>query len=508
MARLAAFARSRTDDVALVAPDGSLTFGEWSEESTSVAAALAELGIGTGDCVGIMLGNADARTFATVLTGAHKLGALAVPLNPRTGAAELAAIAAATEAKVWFASAPTLDRLRQATGDRRSMRVVSPASAAAPPRGTMGFAEFESVSNAPPPEFEPSLSTPCTLAYTSGTTGAPKGVLWSHELLALCAERMLEVLGEPYTGVAVTEVDVIQSPVPVFTGVIMANFLNVTMYAGRPLVLEDRFTPEDAERLIRRWGTTVYFGVPSIFALWRNRAPVDKQLRAVSFGGARVAPELVAAMHERWSHATLLNLYGTVEGGAAMIVNAGDDVLRFPTAIGRPVPPTEVAIRSTAGDVGPGEEGTLYMRSPGMMLGYRGDPAATDAVLHDGWLETPDVATMTDDGMIYLLGRTKETINRGGYKILPNEIEEACELHDDVEEAGVVALPHPVLGEDIGAGVVIRAGSSLTTDALRDYLATLLADYKVPRTIRFLSILPRNHHGKLERSELRRRLLA
>ncbi|MCZ7525532.1 MAG: AMP-binding protein [Acidimicrobiia bacterium] len=199
------------------------------------------------------------------------------------------------------------------------------------------------------------------------------------------------------------------------------------------------------------------------------------------------------------------NSYGMTEAGPAFIVIPKEEAERRVGSVGRPLPPMEVRIVDDEGrELPAGQVGELLTRLPGRQREYYRDPEATAATwTEDGWLRSGDLAHLDEDGYLYLVGRKKDLIIRGGHNVYPTDVEHVLLEHPDVAEVAVVGVPHPVLGEDVAAFVVPREGAPVTADELRGHCAARLADYKRPRQVHFVGELPRNATGKVMKHLLR-----
>jgi acyl-CoA synthetase (AMP-forming)/AMP-acid ligase II len=210
-------------------------------------------------------------------------------------------------------------------------------------------------------------------------------------------------------------------------------------------------------------------------------------------------------LQERLPQASVSNSYGMTEAGPAFIVMPREEVTKRVGSIGKPIPPMEIKVVDDDGaDVADRTVGELLTRLPGRQREYYRDDEATSATwTADGWLRSGDLAYLDADGFIYIVGRKKDMIIRGGNNIYATDVEAVILEHPDVQEAAVIGVPHAVLGEDVAAYVVVRAGLSLSDDELRDFCSERLADYKRPRRITFVDELPRNATGKVMKHLLR-----
>ncbi len=276
------------------------------------------------------------------------------------------------------------------------------------------------------------------------------------------------------------------------------------MYQRLTVLLVQRFDPATAVDTILERGVTVLPGPPSI---WNSFAYFD-QLEGSEFASVRLAisgasrlPIATAQLMRARFGLDISEGYGLTEASPIVTSSAGGDV-RF-GSVGRVLDGVHVRLVNDDGDIPAGDVGEIWVSGPNVFAGYFRDADATDAVLtEDGWLKTGDMATVDDDGYLWLVDRAKDLVIVSGFNVFPAEVEDVLHTHPDVSEAGVIGVPHPHTGESVKAFVVATEGSEIDEESLVEYCLDHLARYKCPNKIMFVNELPRNDAGKLVRRQL------
>jgi long-chain acyl-CoA synthetase len=232
-------------------------------------------------------------------------------------------------------------------------------------------------------------------------------------------------------------------------------------------------------------------------------------VRSVSYGGAPAPPELVRRIRAHFPSSQPSNGYGLTETSSLSTMNQGDDYVAKPDSVGPPVPVVEVRVVDPLGQpLGVGEVGELWIKGPNVVRGYWNKPEATAAAITEGWLHTGDIARIDEDGFVTIVDRAKDMLIRGGENVYCVEIEAVLYEHPAVADAAVIGIPHPVLGEEVGAVVSLRPGFAPDEQALRAWVAERLAPFKVPVRVWFFpEALPRNPAGKILKRQLRDELV-
>jgi len=334
------------------------------------------------------------------------------------------------------------------------------------------------------------------ILYTSGTTGHPKAVAVRHENASLVPFSRPQWTGAGWLHA---------SPPYTFAGL---SFVYTPMKLG----LQGIYLPTfDAGR----WFDTVeaerpgsVFLVPAMATLLLQHPRFETadlgSIQLCTVGSAPLAPQVLERLQEAMPTALVSNNYGMTEGGSVYCLMTPGKAVRRPGSVGKPLPPAEIVCVDADGRaVATGDVGEVRMRITGRPREYFGDPEATARTWVDGWLITGDLGKLDADGYLYIVGRSKDVISRGGNNIHPIDVENAIASHPAVHEAAVVGVAHRVLGEDVLAFVVLRPGMEVSADELRDYTSGVLARYKVPRQWRFVDALPRNATGKVVKDQLR-----
>ncbi|MGH7805454.1 MAG: class I adenylate-forming enzyme family protein, partial [Candidatus Binatia bacterium] len=335
------------------------------------------------------------------------------------------------------------------------------------------------------------------IAFTSGTTGVPKGVEITHASLLWSAMAVAKTRGDALDSVAA-----VVSPLchlPVFVSHYVARLVS-----GGTVVL-GQFDPDRLVASLAEEGITDLPLVPAMVApLLERDVPAGVRLRKVSVGSALTPMEVKEALAARFGGAEIVEAYGQTETTDGVTMTVGREALERPGTVGRPHATLALGVLGRSGDlVPPGSDGELVFRGPTVMRGYHGDPAATAAAFHGAWLRTGDLGRIDEDGYVYVTGRLKEIVITGGENVSPAEVEAVLARHPAVAEVAVFGLPDPRWGERIAAAIVARA--PVTADALQEHAARSLARFKLPRTIVFVDALPKTSAGKVKRAELRDR---
>jgi acyl-CoA synthetase (AMP-forming)/AMP-acid ligase II len=480
------------------------TFADHQRLVTSAAAAFAgRFGVGPGDRVAILAANCPEWVISFWAT--VSLGAICVGLNG------------------WW----TEDEIRYAVGHSKPKVLIADRKRAARIARDLGVPllvvedGFDTLVDAYPDRELPTCSIaesdPAIILYTSGTTGRAKGVVHTHGNVTnmimvsffhgarlMMANPKAAELPQLPNSVLVT------SPLFHVSGLHCAA---VTALAGGAKTVwpMGRFDPEKTLALIEQekvtgWGYTATV----LHRLLSHQKIGDHDLssfRSVGGGGSPIPSRLLdkaRALFPQCSYAMGVG-YGLTEGTAFATLNAGDELTDDPASVGRPVPTVQIDIRDEQGRSVPnGEEGSIHLRGPLVMLEYWADPEATRAAIKPGrWLNTGDVGRL-ENGKLYIASRKRDLILRGGENVYPLEIEQRLEAHPAVAEAAVIGIDHEELGQEVKAVVVLEEGLQIETDDLQRWVAEALAYYKVPTVWEIRSLpLPRNATGKVLKNALR-----
>jgi acyl-CoA synthetase (AMP-forming)/AMP-acid ligase II len=341
------------------------------------------------------------------------------------------------------------------------------------------------------------------LFYTSGTTGRPKGAMVTHENFLSTVESVIRCRGldrDP----AVRHATLISVPLFHVTGCCSQMMTQVGL--GGESVVMPAFRPAPFLAAIEEYRITLLTSVPTIYELVLRHPAFGStdvsSVRTLSYGGAPMAPELVHRLLAAFPQARLGNGFGLSETSALATFLPHEYAADHADAVGFPAPVNDVRLDRPDPVTGVGE---LLVRGPNVVAGYWGDPVRTAETFVDGWLHTGDMATLTD-GVVRIVDRAKDMINRGGENVYSVEVENALCAHPDVVEVAVVGVPDPVMGEKVGAVVQPRPGVSAEelVPSLIAFAREQLADFKVPQFVRVLEgPLPRNAGGKVLKTPLR-----
>jgi long-chain acyl-CoA synthetase len=451
-------AKTFPDRPAVRLDDTVWTYAELDERSAEVAGFLRARGIQPGDRVALQLPNV--IQFPAIYYGILRVGAVVVPMNPLLKEREVDYYMSDSGAKM----------------------LIDPASATTP----FGAADFDVTDR--------SEEDTAVILYTSGTTGKPKGAELTHINLARNAEVNVRTL------LHLTEYDVVMGCLPLFHSFGQTAAMNSAISVGASLTLIPRFDAAKALEVIARDRVTIFMGVPTMYAGLLNhpaRGGADlSSIRLCVSGGASLPVELLRGFEAAFG-AKILEGYGLSETSPISSFNHPDRD-RKPGSIGTPIEGVEMKLVN----VSPEGVGEIAIRGHNIMRGYWNNPSATAEAIPDGWFRSGDLAKQDDDGYFYIVDRAKDLIIRGGLNVYPREVEEVLYEHPSVAEAAVIAMPHPELGEEIGAAVALKPGMSATPEELSAFVKDRIAAYKYPRRVWLVDELPKTATGKILRREV------
>jgi acyl-CoA synthetase (AMP-forming)/AMP-acid ligase II len=341
------------------------------------------------------------------------------------------------------------------------------------------------------------------ILHTSGTTGAPNLVPFSHR-------NLLAATGRLRWWFELTPSDRCLNVSPVYYSHALTTTVLPPLLTGGSVAFPANPTRVDLPEWFGTLEPTWYSAGPTLHlaVLEKARALADirtlHRLRFISSAGAALAPE-VHEMMEAVLGIPVLEHYGSSET-AQLAANLPPPRARKRGTCGMPWPGILKIVDAEGGEVPPGTPGEILVTGPSVTAGYLNSPDLNRESFRAGWFRTGDMGSIDHDGFLRLHGRCKELINRGGEKIAPLEIDQALLNHPDVDEAAAFAVPHPRLGEDVAAAVVLRPGATITPAGLREFLAVRLASFKIPRRITVLDRLPKGITGKVQRGQLSKML--
>jgi acyl-CoA synthetase (AMP-forming)/AMP-acid ligase II len=489
-------ARLRGEKTAVVTDVGeAISYAALDDRSRRFAAFLRSRSVAPGERVAILLQNVP--EFVVAYFGAISAGCVAVPVNYRLSPPEVAYILSDCAASVVVT---TSEQFGKVAGQEGVRGVGNWLLSDGGEKGALPFGmALESVPvNTPAPA---DLDDVAVLLYTSGTTGFPKGAMLSHRNTLFNVASCRATLGY-------REDDVGLVSLPLFHVTGLNSQLVALLSCGATLVLQKEYDTKTALELISRYRATALFFVPAIYKLFTLREDIDRfdlsSVRVAAYGGAPMAPETIQAVRKIFS-ARLHNCYGLTECSSLGTVLPSGLALERSESVGLPAPGTRAEVRGPdGGTLPPGEPGELYLSGPHIVGGYFGAPEKTREAIRDGWLKTGDIARIDADGLVYILDRTKDMINRGGEKVYGLEVENVLYTCRGVAEAAVFGVPHPVFGEVPVACVVPLPGVSVDPGEVIAHCLHRLADYKVPVSVSVVDRIPRNPGGKILKKELRK----
>ena len=517
----------------VVFEDERYTYAESDANIRALAHHLRDVhGVGPGDRVALAMRNYPEWVFG--YWAIVSIGAACVGMNAWWTTDEMEYGLADSAPKVLIADSERLERvvpILSKLREKHAMHVIAVRTEGDLPEGADHWDDVIDPATAPAglPAADIDPDDDACIFYTSGTTGFPKGAQLTHRgsvhnLLNLAFMTGVTAAAEAKAGAKAgkdaappadpNKQNVFMAPTPLFHVTANNCLLHPATISGSKLVLTYKWDAARALELIEREGVTNFSGVPTMSREmlmhpdWETRN--TSTLVGLGGGGAPLQPDLVEKIDQSQEGTAPSTGYGLTETHGIVTANSGKLYVAKPASCGRIVPTLDGKLIDEVGDDVPNSGvGELCVRGSVVIKGYLNREEATAEAIQDGWFRTGDIATIDEDGYVFIVDRAKDMVLRGGENIYCSEVETAIYQHDAVAEAAVFGVPDDRLGELVGAAIVLADGTSLTEDQLREFLSTSLAKFKIPERIWILGEpLPRNASGKFLKRELRETLTA
>jgi long-chain acyl-CoA synthetase len=497
---LASHAQQTPDKDAVVCGDVRWSFAELERRTDALASGLQAAGLQAGDRVAVVLPSS--AEFVEAFIATVKAGGVAVTINTRLSAPEVAFILKDSAPRFVFANAETADKVAQASSGLTTtvvgVGVQSNAGITLEALKSQGNGRVQS----PPPEFDDAM-----ICYTSGTTGFPKGAILTQANYII----LNGFLNAQQLGMTRDDRHLVVVSLANRTG--FARLANMMLH-GATLVIMPRFDPQEAAEIVQRERITVFGMVPTVGRMMLDvleREPQKfKTLRMLTVTGEAFPIEVKKRLAAALPQVKMFSFFGQTEAGAITLL-APEEQFTHAAALGRVNPGVEVRLVDENNQpVAQGQIGEIQVRSgePGRfitMRGYFNRPEETAKAFHEGWLSTGDMGRFDDAHYLYIVDRKKDMVLTGGYNVYSKEVETVLLGFPGVEDAAVFGIPDPVYGESVAAAIEARNPDGFDVEALLEHCKANLAGYKKPKLVKVLTELPRNSNGKVLKNELRQR---
>ncbi len=484
-------AREQPEALALLAPRRApLTYGALWQQARVLASRLDSAGAASGTAVATVLPNGPEAALAFLAVASR---GICVPLNAALPAEEMRFYLEDTRARYLVLEKDSDHPVRQTARDLGLTVVEIEAADVVPAPPPAGM-----------PAFFPDPGDIALILHTSGTTSKPKLVPLTQANLMASAHSIAK-------GLALEPADRCLNVMPLFHIHGLVGVLLASLTAGSSVVCTRGFSDAAFLDWVEEFAPTWYSAVPTIHQIvaamadqYRTRLPRHR-FRFIRSSSAALSPATMRRL-EAGTGAPVIEAYGMTEAAHQMASNPLPPGLRKPGSVGLPAG-AEIALMDDSGTLlAPDQTGEVVIRGPGVLSGYGGEAGTTVTAFTHGWFRTGDLGRLDQDGYLFITGRLKEVVNRGGEKVSPREVDEALLEHEDVAQAAAFGVAHPTLGEDLVAVVVRRVGSPIDAPGLRDFLFTRLVGYKIPSRVIFVDEIPKGATGKVQRSTLEKRL--
>jgi len=486
--------------IAIASGERRLSYAELDEASNKVANALIKMGVGRGDRVVILL--PDTPDFAITYFGVVKSGGVTVRLNPRAKIEETTSFIEDCQPKVLVTESSALETLMPALPGFKSVKKIIDVSSKYHEGQFVSYEEIMTTGSPQRVEAEPEPGDTTDIAYTSGTTGLPKGVVLSHQ-------TFIKGVSVVTNGFQLTDKDVVMMfALPLYHMFALVVDLLAPVYKGSTIIMVPGLSIASLTEAIEKEKGTVVVGVPAIYALAIEAAEkegVKNDISSVRFVGSAGAPLPIESRKRFHKHygIDITEFYGTSETPTIFTLQPLDGTGKF-GSVGKIQPGTELKIADEKGRELPrNQAGEIILRGC-LMDGYYKNPQATAEVIKDGWYYTSDIGKIDDDGYVFILGRKKDMIIVSGHNVYPVDIEDTLHAHPKVAEAAVIGVPDKTRGEAVKVFISLKKGEVVTEAEIKKFCRERLVDYKVPKEVVIMDALPKTGSGKIRKQDLRK----